>query len=94
MNRTEMIAHIDSVINNGPYKDNWESICIYTPPQWYTVAKFGIFMHWGVYSVPPERDHCEDWLLRVCELADKYWPIWYILIGEFTMFAGNRRLME
>lgn len=21
-------------------------------PQWYTEAKFGIFIHWGAYSVP------------------------------------------
>jgi len=24
----------------------------YTIPQWFTEAKFGIFIHWGVYSVP------------------------------------------
>ena len=52
MNKIEMLARIDSVINEGPYKDNWESLCVYNPPEWYTDAKFGIFIHWGVYSVP------------------------------------------
>ena len=43
---------IDEVIEQGPYSDNWASLSKYRPPQWYTDAKFGIFIHWGVYSVP------------------------------------------
>jgi len=31
---------------------NWESLCEYRVPAWYDDAKFGIFIHWGVYSVP------------------------------------------
>jgi len=52
MNKTEMLSAIDSVIGEGPYRDNWESLCAYNPPAWYANAKFGIFIHWGVYSVP------------------------------------------
>jgi alpha-L-fucosidase len=52
MNKVEMLTHIDSVINEGPYRDNWESLCTYNPPKWYADAKFGIFIHWGPYSVP------------------------------------------
>lgn len=43
---------IEGVIANGPYKDNWESLSRYRVPEWYKNAKFGIFIHWGVYSVP------------------------------------------
>lgn len=43
---------IDSVIENGRYKDNWQSLCSHKTPQWYCNAKFGIFIHWGIYSVP------------------------------------------
>ncbi len=43
---------IDSVIEKGPFKDNWESLAGYEVPKWYRDAKFGIFIHWGVYSVP------------------------------------------
>ncbi len=43
---------IDSVIENGKYKDNWQSLCSHKTPQWYCNAKFGIFIHWGIYSVP------------------------------------------
>ncbi|XP_039283724.1 alpha-L-fucosidase-like isoform X2 [Nilaparvata lugens] len=31
---------------------NWESIDKRPIPKWYEDAKFGIFIHWGVYSVP------------------------------------------
>ncbi len=34
------------------YEPNWESIDSRPMPQWYTDAKFGIFIHWGIYSVP------------------------------------------
>ena len=34
------------------YQPNWESIDRRPTPNWYTDAKFGIFIHWGVYSVP------------------------------------------
>ena len=47
-----MLDRIDSVIKEGPYKDTWESLCSYQTPQWYADAKFGIFIHWGVYAVP------------------------------------------
>jgi alpha-L-fucosidase len=34
------------------YKADWESLDSRPVPQWYLNAKFGIFIHWGVYSVP------------------------------------------
>ncbi len=46
------LAEIDRVIAAGPYKDNWDSLSGYPVPKWFREAKFGIFIHWGVYSVP------------------------------------------
>lgn len=43
---------IEEVIEKGPYKATWESLAEYQVPKWYRKAKFGIFIHWGVYSVP------------------------------------------
>ncbi|HRP33856.1 MAG TPA: alpha-L-fucosidase [Agriterribacter sp.] len=37
------------------YEPNWESIDSRPVPAWFTDAKFGIFIHWGVYSVPAWR---------------------------------------
>ena len=43
---------IDEVIARGPYRDTWESLSTYQVPEWYRNAKFGIFVHWGIFSVP------------------------------------------
>ena len=34
------------------YQPTWESVDKRPVPTWFTDAKFGIFIHWGVYSVP------------------------------------------
>jgi alpha-L-fucosidase len=34
------------------YQANWDSLKKYQTPDWFRDAKFGIFIHWGVYSVP------------------------------------------
>lgn len=34
------------------YQATWESLDSRPLPSWYDDAKFGIFMHWGVYAVP------------------------------------------
>ncbi|MBV6430170.1 MAG: hypothetical protein IANPNBLG_00274 [Bryobacteraceae bacterium] len=34
------------------YQPTWESIDRRPTPAWFSDAKFGIFIHWGVYSVP------------------------------------------
>ena len=34
------------------YQPNWDSLDKRPLPSWYDEVKIGIFMHWGVYSVP------------------------------------------
>jgi alpha-L-fucosidase len=34
------------------YRPDWKSLDRRATPAWFTDAKFGIFIHWGVYSVP------------------------------------------
>ena len=48
----EWMKRIDQVIADGPYDATWESLQNYRVPEWYRAAKFGIFIHWGIYSVP------------------------------------------
>ena len=46
----------------GPVAPTWDSIRDhYTVPAWLQDAKFGIFIHWGVYSVPA---HFSEWYPR------------------------------
>ena len=34
------------------YEPTWESLDTHKGPSWFDDAKIGIFVHWGVYSVP------------------------------------------
>ncbi|MCG8449507.1 MAG: alpha-L-fucosidase [Pirellulales bacterium] len=52
----------------GPYRADWESLRQHTPaPEWFRDAKFGIYFHWGVYSVP---SHGSEWYPRHMHLKD------------------------
>lgn len=46
------IEDINEQINKGPYKDTWESLQNKHIPNWFKQDKFGIFIHWGLYSIP------------------------------------------
>ncbi|MGA8149540.1 MAG: alpha-L-fucosidase [Terriglobales bacterium] len=50
--RAEILKRVDRQASDGPFRPNWESLANYQVPEWYKDAKFGIFIHWGVYSVP------------------------------------------
>src|SRR5271167_3592419 len=50
--RGHILSLVDQTIDGGPYRADWESLQKYEAPAWYRDAKFGIFIHWGVYSVP------------------------------------------
>ena len=50
--RDAILERVDQVNRRGPYRPDWESLQHYEVPEWYKDAKFGIFIHWGVYSVP------------------------------------------
>jgi alpha-L-fucosidase len=41
-----------SSLSGQTYQPTWDSIDKRATPAWFTEAKFGIFIHWGVYSVP------------------------------------------
>lgn len=47
---------------DGPFKPDWDSLRTqYRTPDWFRDAKFGIFIHWGVYSVPA---YANEWYSR------------------------------
>src|SRR5262252_1542698 len=47
------------------YQPTWESIDSRPIPGWFQDSKFGIFIHWGVYSVPSYA--------KVGSYAEWYW---------------------
>lgn len=65
------------------YQPTWESVAQHPLPRWFDDAKLGIFLHWGLYSVPgwaprvPNiqeilREHGPSWLLRNNPYAEWY----------------------
>lgn len=38
--------------NPVSFEPTWESLAQFSAPDWYRDAKFGLFIHWGIYSVP------------------------------------------
>ena len=52
--KLSLIGVLFSIASFGqnPFQANWESLKKYEVPEWYRDAKFGIFIHWGVYAVP------------------------------------------
>ena len=48
----KQIAAVAAETQRGPFHADWNSLSAYRTPDWFQDAKFGIFLHWGVYSVP------------------------------------------
>ena len=42
------------------YTPDWESLDTRPVPDWFSEAKFGIFVHWGIYSVPAYHPFAND----------------------------------
>jgi alpha-L-fucosidase len=59
--RNRLLAVEEKQENDGPYRADWATLMKYQQPQWYKDAKFGIFIHWGVYSVPAAEN---EWYPR------------------------------
>ncbi|WP_233711143.1 alpha-L-fucosidase [Lederbergia citrisecunda] len=61
MDKQEYLKIIDDTIASGRFNADWDSLSQIQVPEWYQKAKFGIFIHWGVYSVPAFKN---EWYPR------------------------------
>jgi len=73
--RLEVVqAAVDAIktpLPPGPFKPTWDSLkAHYQVPDWFVGAKFGLFMHWGLYSVPA---HHNEWYEKHMYAADRQW---------------------
>ena len=50
--RDALLLTVEKESTEGPFQPDWQSLAKYQAPEWYRDAKFGIFIHWGLYSVP------------------------------------------
>jgi alpha-L-fucosidase len=58
------------------YDATWESLDTRPAPPWFREAKFGIFIHWGVYSVPAwgAKGTYAEWYWNA--MQDRKGPTW------------------
>ena len=50
--RQALLQMVATGAARGPYRPDWASLRQYHVPAWYNDARFGIFIHWGLYAVP------------------------------------------
>ena len=65
------------------FEPNWESLETHPTPAWFEDGKFGIFIHWGVYSVP-----------SFCDTSTySEWYLWWLKTnshgGKVTKFHAD-----
>jgi alpha-L-fucosidase len=58
------------ILSAQEYEPTWDSLDKRPIPEWFLDAKFGIFIHWGVYSVPAWRKVTEG---RYASYAEWYY---------------------
>jgi alpha-L-fucosidase len=96
------VAAIPDKIPPGPVSPTWESLkAYYKVPSWFNEAKFGLFMHWGLYSVPA---HHNEWYKQYMYGAGLAWHTQHFgapdifgykdFIPQFTAKIRPRRMGE
>jgi alpha-L-fucosidase len=79
--RSSILQQVERDAQDGPFRPDWNTLSHYAVPDWYKDAKFGIFIHWGLYSVPAFGN---EWYPREMYLAgstinkhhvEKYGPL-------------------
>lgn len=81
----EYRKQIQKVIETGPYKPDWNSLSHWRPPHWFSEAKFGIFIHWGLYSIPA---YSNEWYSRNMYIqGTKEWEYHRKTFGEHKKFG-------
>ncbi len=61
------LEQIEKVVEKGPYSDDWESLSAYEVPKWYEKLRFGIFIHYGLFTVP---QYDSEWYPRMMYVKD------------------------
>ena len=57
----EILQKVEEIIAEGPHRPDWDSLAEMELPRWFSKEKLGIFIHWGLYSVPANSN---EWYAR------------------------------
>lgn len=76
------------------YTASWKSLDSRPLPRWYDDAKFGIFVHWGVYSVPGISSewfwkHWKDNFTDASEFMNRNYPPGFKYADFGTQFKAE-----
>ncbi len=68
------------------FRPTWESVKKHGCPSWYEEAKLGIFIHWGLYSVP-------GWAPTSGELGAIPWEKWFTVNPYAEWYENTLRIV-
>ncbi len=78
------------------FEENWESLKTYNVPEWWRNSKFGIYFHWGPYTVPAyDTEWYSHWMYKKGSRFEKYHNLVYGKTDKFgykdfiPMFTGE-----
>lgn len=72
------------------FEPTWDSVAQHSVPDWYGGAKLGVFVHWGLYSVPgwaPQVPDIQELLERrgpAAILRENPYAEWYLNTSRLT----------
>ena len=69
------------------FQPAWDSLERHQAPDWYQDAKLGIFIHWGLYSVPA-------WAPPTGELGKVDWNTWFINNPYAEWYLNSLRITD
>lgn len=80
----------------GRYEATYESIYTHESPDWFSNAKFGIFIHWGLYSIPAwvssdmqSREFCSQLSILTSSRRETLGPTRHMPNGRFDKQAND-----
>ncbi|MER2491774.1 alpha-L-fucosidase [Catenovulum sediminis] len=73
-----------SLADASEYQPNWPSVKQHQTPQWFLDAKFGVYFHWGPYTVPAHKTEWYSiWMYREGHPIRKHHEETYGDLSEF-----------
>jgi alpha-L-fucosidase len=82
-------SQTEKQVDEEKYEATWESLKFHSLPKWFDDSKFGIFIHWGIYSVPA---YSTEWYPRFMYMeghdiykhhTEEYGPPWEFGYKDF-----------
>jgi alpha-L-fucosidase len=67
------------------YDATWESVTSHRAPSWYEDAKLGVFLHWGLYSVPAWAPRVPD----IQTILKHHGPAWMLRNNPYAEWYAN-----